>query len=94
MKKGPEYGSFMAKAVEEGIRELGSGITIHVLKGEKNLVPKIKGIKISEDLSGLGGALMKNEKGTIRVDFTLETMIETKRDDLRKDRDAKIFGGR
>jgi len=94
MRGGAEYKAFIKRAVEEGAAELGAGMTVHVLKGEKNLVPKLKSGKIAEDLQGLGGVLMESKEETVRVDFTLETMIETRRDDLRKAIHAKIFGGR
>jgi vacuolar-type H+-ATPase subunit E/Vma4 len=93
-KKTPEYKRFLGKMIPEAANELGGEVVIHVLKGEKIMVPAVKGSKILEDLEALGGAIVETTDGKIRVDLTLETLFETKRDDIRKGIYEKLFGGK
>ncbi len=90
----PEYKKFLKNAVPNAVSELGKGTIIHILKGDKKLLPKISNTKIKEDLKGLGGALVENADGKIRIDLTLETLFETKRDEIRKQISDKLFGGK
>ncbi len=88
-----EYKSFMKRAIESGCSELDGNVVVHVKKGEKALVPKTKGISgIEDDLEGLGGAMIESANGEIRVNCTLEMLLEAKRDDLRKIIHEKLFG--
>ncbi len=90
-----EYKSFMKRAIESGCSELDGNVVVHVKKGEKALVPKTKGISgIEDDLEGLGGAMIESANGEIRVNCTLEMLLEAKRDDLRKIIHEKLFGER
>jgi len=93
-RKTPEYKRFLGKAVLEAVSELGGDVVIHILKGEKPLIPAVKGSKVVEDLDALGGAMVETSDGKIRVDLTLETLFESKRDDVRKSIYEKLFGGR
>ncbi|MBN1169451.1 V-type ATP synthase subunit E [Candidatus Micrarchaeota archaeon] len=93
VRKTAEYRKFVEKACDEVVSELGSKITIHVVKGDKALV-KAKGPKIAEDLDSLGGLIAETTDGKIRMDMTLETLFENRRDDIRKSISDKIFGGK
>ncbi len=103
VRKMPEYKGFVKSVITKGIDELsgakssGNGsITIHVMKGEKTLVPAVKGktIKVVEDLdstSNMGGAILETSDGRIRINLTLETLFEDKKDDVRKQIYDKLF---
>ncbi|MFH1520027.1 MAG: V-type ATP synthase subunit E family protein [Candidatus Micrarchaeota archaeon] len=93
-KKNPEYKKFISKAVAEAVAELGSDATVRVLKGERKLIPTLKNAKIIEDLDALGGAIVESNDGRIRIDLTLETLFESRRDEIRKQIDDKLFGGK
>jgi vacuolar-type H+-ATPase subunit E/Vma4 len=93
-RKSPEYKRFLAASVSTAVSDLGAGCTIHIVKGDKALIPPIKGAKIVEDLDGLGGAMVESGSGKMRVDLTLETQVESKRDEIRKRIHDSIFGGR
>jgi V/A-type H+-transporting ATPase subunit E len=90
----PEYRKFLAKAVPEAASELGNSVTVRVLKGDKALLPALKGAKVKEDLDALGGAIVESEDGKIRIDLTLETLFEARRDEIRKRIYDKLFGGK
>lgn len=91
MRKSPEYKKFMKSSVEKAAAELGGRVTVHVVKGEKELVPKLKDATVVDDLQGLGGALVESGDGKTRINLTLETLFEAKRDDLRKQIYEKLF---
>jgi vacuolar-type H+-ATPase subunit E/Vma4 len=94
IRKTPEYKKFLAKAVSSAVDELDSGAVIHVVKGDKALFNTPKGSSVVEDLSGLGGAMAESNDGKIRVDMTLETLFEGRRDEVRKKIYDSLFGGR
>ncbi len=93
-RKSPEYKKFMKNSIPTAVAELEGKVTIHVVKGDKALVPKVKGAKVTEDLKGLGGALVESADGRIRVDLRLETLVDTKRDEIRKEISEALFGGK
>lgn len=95
MKKSKEYRDFMSNGINYAIHELGnSGLTIHVSKGESKLVPRVKGIKVVEDLTALGGALVETKDHKVCINLTLEMVFESKKDELRKRIADKLFGGK
>lgn len=93
-RKSPEYQRFLKKAVSDAVDELGRGSKVHMLKGEKKLAPKLSGATVSEDMEGLGGAIVESADGKIWIDLRLETLFESRRDEIRKSIDEKLFGGK
>ena len=93
-RKAPEYKRFMAKAVAEAASELGSGSIIHIAKGDKSVIGTVKSAKVVEDLDGLGGAMVESNDGRMRIDLTLETLFDSRKDDIRKMVYDKLFGER
>lgn len=93
-RKAPEYRKFLTKAVGKAMDELGEDSVVHVIKGDRALLGALKGAKVVEDLEGLGGALVESADGKIRIDLSLETLFETRRDDIRKQVYEKLFGGK
>lgn len=91
-KKGKEYKNFLKKEIANAASELGSPVVVHILKGDRSLVPTLKNSKIVEDLDALGGAIVETNDGKVRIDLTLETLFETKRDEIRKQIYEKLFG--
>ncbi|VVC03174.1 V-type ATP synthase subunit E [Candidatus Bilamarchaeum dharawalense] len=94
VKKNPEYKKFLGRAVADAATELDSPVTVHVLKGDKSLIPALKNAKIVEDLESLGGALVETNDGKIIIDLTLETLFESKRDEIRKQVYDRLFGAK
>ena len=91
IRKSKEYASYLAKTVAAAVDELGGNATVRVLKGEKKLLPKIK-VQINEDLEALGGAVVESGDGKMRVDLRLETLFETRADELRREISDEMFG--
>ncbi len=93
-RKSPEYKRFMKDAIPAAAAELGGKVTVHVVKGDKALVPKSRSMKVVEDLDGLGGTLVESADGRIRMDLRLETLVDTRRDEIRKQIAGELFGGK
>jgi len=93
-RKTPEYKKFLARSIPQAAAELGGSVTVRVCKGDKALVPAVKGAKIVEDLEGLGGAIVESADGKIRMNMTIETLFESQRDEIRKRIYEKLFGGK
>jgi V/A-type H+-transporting ATPase subunit E len=94
-RKSPEYRKFMGSAVARAADELGAGVTVHILKGDKGLLPpSLRNARVVEDLSGFGGALVESADGKFRMDLTLESRFEASRDDIRKKVSETLFGGK
>ncbi|MDD5172310.1 MAG: V-type ATP synthase subunit E [Candidatus ainarchaeum sp.] len=93
VRKSPEYKKFLNARVADALEELGAGATIHVVKGDKALTA-VKNAKVVEDLEGLGGALVESADGKFRMNLTLETLFELRRDEVRKEIYEILFGGK
>ena len=96
LKKSREYKNFMSKSISAAVKELGgTRLTVHVGKGDKKLLPKLpKTCRVATDLDALGGAVIETSDGKMKIDLTLETLIELRRDELRKMISDELFGGK
>ncbi|MFP3950212.1 MAG: V-type ATP synthase subunit E [Candidatus Micrarchaeia archaeon] len=91
-RKDKRYPGFLKERVQEAMDEIQvDNHTVHVCKGDKSY---LKGIKatIKEDLSGMGGAIVVSPNGNVRVDCTLSSLFEEKREVLRKKLYERLFG--
>jgi len=94
IRKSKEYKDFMSRSVKAAMDELqGEKLTVHVLKTDKKLLPKLpKGCRVLTDLDSLGGIMIETGDGKMRADLTLETLFELRRDELRKKISTELFG--
>ncbi len=95
VRKSKEYKDFLSKNVSAAVKEFkGMKLRVRVRKEDRKLLPKLpNGCKAVADLDALGGAVIETQDGKMRVDLTLETLFELKRDELRKMIAGKLFGG-
>ena len=86
-----EYPAFLNARVKEATEEIKTKTHVaHVCRGDKKLLRDFRGT-IKEDLPGMGGAIVESPDGTVRVDCTLETLFEDKRELLRKKLYERMF---
>jgi vacuolar-type H+-ATPase subunit E/Vma4 len=92
-RKSKEYGDFLSARIESGIKEIGiPNPVVRVCKGDKKFVKNGNGkAKVVEDLEGIGGAIVESADGSVRVDLTMETLFEDKKEFLRKKLYEKLF---
>ncbi len=95
VKKSKEYKDFLSKNISAAVKELGGmKLTVRVSKEDKKLLPKLpKSCKVANNLEALGGAVIETQDGKMKVDLTLETLFELRRDELRKMISEKLFSG-
>ena len=93
LRRHSSYPAFLKEKTQRAIQDIGvSSITIHVVKGDKTHLKSIKA-KIVEDLKASGGVLVENKSKDIFVKYTLETLLEVKKPELRKRIYLSLFGG-
>lgn len=90
LRKSEEYATYLSKKVAEAVSEVGEGAVVHVVKGDKKLLSKIKAA-VQEDLDALGGAIVESADGKMRVDLRLETLFEMRSDELRRKLAEALF---
>lgn len=95
VKKSKDYRAFLSKNVSAAVKELkGMKLKVRIRKEDKKLLPKLpNGCKIANDLDALGGAVIETQDGKMKIDLTLETLFELRRDELRKMIAEKLFAG-
>lgn len=92
IKKSKDYADFMKRALGIATAEIGdSGTVLHIVKGDKKFVSSFKG-KIFEDLEADGGLLLETADGKVGIRLTLESVLESNKDELRKKISEKLFG--
>ncbi len=80
-----EYKQFLKTSIRGAVNDLGGQkLIVHVVKGDAKLVEKIPNARIIEDLQGFGGVIVETTDGKMRVNMTLETLVESRKDELRK----------
>ena len=85
VRKSPEYKKFLKASVKQAVSDIkASKPFIRVCKGDAKVLGKINGCKVKEDLICFGGAIVESKDGSMRVNLTLEMLIDSKRDELRK----------
>jgi len=90
-RKMAEYRQFMKRASERALSELKqvgrdkATYVVHVLKGEKSLLPRMPGVVVKEDLDPkyIGGLLMEFADGSVRVNMTLSELLNLKSTKIR-----------
>ncbi|MEM3422793.1 MAG: V-type ATP synthase subunit E [Candidatus Bilamarchaeaceae archaeon] len=90
LRKTEKYSSYLSKKVSAAVEEVGGKAVVHVVKGDKKLLTKIK-VPVEEDLNALGGAIVESADGKMRVDLRLETLFEMRSDDIRRKLAEELF---
>ncbi len=91
-RKDERYPGFLKERVQDAMDEIQvDNHIVDVCKGDKT---HLKGVKatVKEDLLGMGGAIVSSPNGNVRVDCTLSSLFEEKRDLLRKKLYERLFG--
>ncbi len=90
--RSPEYKEFLIRMVNDGVSKIGSDAIVKVNVKDKQLL-KNAAVQISpSDLDSLGGAIISSKDGKRRVDNTIESIFNERRDDLRLKLSELVFG--
>jgi V/A-type H+/Na+-transporting ATPase subunit E len=93
--KSPEYVGFLLKIVKDGVAKIGAGAIVQVNDSDRKLLENSRDgdFKVSEKpIDCIGGAIVSSQDGKRRVDSTLESIFEERKDDLRLKLSEQIFG--
>ncbi len=94
ISKKSEYKDFLKRTTVQALGELKSDrLVLHCKKEDKAIVQTLvkDSTEIEDDLNSLGGFILETADGKIRLNLTLESVFETKREDLRKLIYQKLF---
>ncbi|VVB98244.1 V-type ATP synthase subunit E [uncultured archaeon] len=77
-----QYAEKMKAKISSAAREVGGKAVIHVRKGEKAISGN--GAEVRKDADIIGGAIVESKDGKLRIDLSLEALLDAERDTLRK----------
>jgi V/A-type H+/Na+-transporting ATPase subunit E len=93
--KSSMYEDFLFKMVNDGVAKIGAGAIVQVNPSDKKLLENssMGDFQISEKtIDSIGGAIISSQDGKRRVDNTLESIFEERKDDLTLQLSDQIFG--
>lgn len=92
-RKSAGYKTFLKGLVKKAEEEMGKkGMVLHVASGDGKIVKGMGSVR--EDLDSLGGVVAESRDGSIRIDYSFETLIEMKREEIRRIVYERVFGRR
>jgi vacuolar-type H+-ATPase subunit E/Vma4 len=84
-----QYANRMKARLASAASEVGGKPVVHVRKDDKAL--SAKGADVRRDADILGGAIVESRDGKLRIDISLEALLEAERDSLRKEIYERMF---
>jgi len=92
-----EYEHMLKSAIEQGINELGGSCVVHAARDDlekvRELAAAYPNLVVSDELlDSRGGVVLVSADGGIRVDNTLESLVEDKMESIRLEVYNHIFG--
>jgi len=92
-RRSAEYRNFLKGLVKKAEVEIGKkGMVIHVAEGDGKIVKGMGSVK--EDLDSLGGVVVESRDGSVRVDYSFESLMEMKKEEIRRIVYDGVFKGR
>jgi vacuolar-type H+-ATPase subunit E/Vma4 len=93
----PEYKDFFVRMLTDGVSKIGEDAVVQINPRDKPLLkdPRLKQLKIQvspEPLGSVGGVVVSSKDGKRRVDNTLESIFNERRDELRLKLSQQVFG--
>jgi len=90
--KSSDYQDFLIKVTKEGVAEIGSGAVVQVNAKDRSLLNGT-GFQISPDaINSIGGAIIVSGDEKRRVDNTIESIFNDRKQELRLELLKQVFG--
>jgi V/A-type H+/Na+-transporting ATPase subunit E len=90
--KSPEYKDFLLKVTKDGISQIGSDAIVQINVRDRNILNG-SGFQISSDpISSIGGAIITSADEKRRVDNTVESIFDDRKQELRLELMKQVFG--
>jgi vacuolar-type H+-ATPase subunit E/Vma4 len=95
----PDYKDFFVRMANDGVSKIGDSAVVQINPRDKPLLkdPRLKqlNIQVSPDpLNGAGGVVVLSSDGKRRVDNSLESIFNERKDELRLKLTQQIFAGK
>jgi V/A-type H+/Na+-transporting ATPase subunit E len=89
----PDYKDYLLKLVKDGVSKIGSDAVVEVKASDRQLLQNPKNFQLSsKNLVSIGGAVISSDDGKRRVNNTLESLFEDRKEDLRLKLSEELFG--
>jgi V/A-type H+/Na+-transporting ATPase subunit E len=90
--KSPAYKDFLLNMVKDGVTKIGTGAVVQVNASDRNLLQNSSDFQLSPDsIDCIGGAVISSPDGKRRVDNTLESIFEDRKEELRLKLSEELF---
>ncbi len=90
--KSPEYKNFLLKVTKDGAFQIGSDATVQVNARDRNILNG-SGFQLSPDpINSIGGAIITSADAKRRVDNTVESIFNDRKQELRLELMKQVFG--
>jgi vacuolar-type H+-ATPase subunit E/Vma4 len=92
--KSSAYKDFLVRVIRDGVSKIGSGAVVRLNSKDRSLVSgNSEEYTISDEpLNSKGGALITSSDGKRRVDNTLESIFDDRKDELKLKLAEQVFG--
>lgn len=95
----PEYKDFFVRMLIDGVSKIGDDAVVQINPRDKQLLkdPRLKQLKVqvSQDpLNSIGGVVIYSKDGKRRVDNTIESIFNDRKDELRLKLTEQVFGNK
>ncbi len=89
----PQYKDFLTKMVQDGLGKIGPDAVVQVNASDRKLLQGFSDYKLApENIDCIGGAMISSSDGKRRVDNTLESIFDDRKEELRMRLSQQIFG--
>ncbi len=95
----PDYKDFFVRMTTDAVSKIGDDAVVQVNARDKQLLkdPKLKQLKVQvspDPLDSVGGVVVYSKDGKRRVDNTIESIFNERRDELRLKLSQQVFGAK
>ncbi len=84
------YTQRMKAMISLAVREMGGNAVVHVKRAERKSL-SVSGATVLGDADIIGGAVVESKDGRLRIDLSLEALLNAHRDEVRKDIYSRLF---
>lgn len=84
------YAAKMKEIISAAAKEVGGKAVVHVRRKDRKLLA-VQGADTRGDADILGGAIVESRDGKLRIDLSMEALLEANRDAVRKEIYSRMF---
>lgn len=85
-----QYAQKIKEKISSAVSEMSGKATVHVRKTDKKLFQLPRAVVVG-DAEIIGGAIVESKDGKLRIDLSIEALMDANRDAIRKDIYDRLF---